>query len=125
MIHADAGIDVYSFLKTVDLLITDYSSVYTDYMLLDRPVIAFQYDWQEYCADTRECYIEQDEYMPELKAATMEELMRGIQSVLMEDCCLAKRHISRERMFAHLDGKSSQRLFEKIVSISGNKGVAG
>jgi len=124
IIHADTEIDVYSFLKTVDLLITDYSSVYTDYMLLDRPVIAFQYDWQEYCADTRECYIEQDEYMPELKATTMEELMRGIQSVLIEDRCLAKRRISRTRMFVQPDGKSSQRLFERIISISGNKGVA-
>ncbi|MFT3984494.1 MAG: CDP-glycerol glycerophosphotransferase family protein [Lachnospiraceae bacterium] len=125
IIHADAEIDVYSFLKMVDLLITDYSSVYTDYMLLDRPVIAFQYDRQEYCADTRECYIEQDEYMPELKAVTMEELIRGIQSILMEDRCRVRRHISRRRMFAHTDGRSSQRLFQKIGDISNNKGVAG
>lgn len=125
IIHADSEIDVYTFLEMVDLLITDYSSVYTDYMLLDRPVIAFQYDWQEYCADARECYIEQEEYMPELKATTMEELMVGIKDVLINDRCLEKRHISRKRMFVNLDGKSSQRLFEKIVSISGIKGVIG
>ncbi len=112
--NAPTEIDLYTFLGAVDLLITDYSSVYTDYMLLDRPVIAFRYDWEEYSKDTRECYIDQDEYMPEYKACTMEELQQGIVSVLKQDDHKEKRHVSRARMFMYTDGQSSARITEKI-----------
>ena len=117
IVNADAEIDVYSFLKKVDLLITDYSSVYTDFMLLNRPVIAFQYDWELYTANTRDSYIEQDIYMPEYKARTMEELMIGIEQVLSEDCCTEERLISKKRMFQYVDGKSSYRLFRTIYQL--------
>lgn len=116
--NADAEIDVYSFLGQSDLLITDYSSVYTDFMLLDRPVLAFCYDWEEYTAHTRECYIDQDEYMPERKAATMEELMEGIREVLKEDSHKEQRHVSRARMFARTDGRSCERLMKKIKRLA-------
>lgn len=112
--NADAEIDVYAFLGESDLLITDYSSVYTDFMLLDRPVLAFCYDWEEYTEHTRVCYIDQDEYMPERKARTMEELMEGICEVLKEDSHKEQRHISRSRMFARMDGGSCKRLIRKI-----------
>ncbi len=115
---ADAEIDVYAFLSKVDLLLTDYSSVYTDYMLLDRPVIAFQYDWEEYSEDTRECYIDQDEYMPELKAQTMEKLMQGICNTLKMDSHRNSRQLSRMRMFANVDGRSSERLSRKICELT-------
>lgn len=117
IVNADAEIDVYSFLGESDLLITDYSSVYTDFMLLDRPVLAFCYDWEEYTEHTRECYIDQDEYMPERKATTMEELMEGICEVLKEDTHKEQRHVSRRRMFAKTDGRSCERLIRKIKAI--------
>ena len=98
IINADAKIDVYTFLKEVDVLVTDYSSVYTDYMLLERPVIAFHYDWELYMANTRDSYINHDIYMPEYKAKTMEELMAGLESVLQEDRQLEKRLLSRKRI---------------------------
>lgn len=119
LISADAEIDVYSFLGECDLLITDYSSVYTDYMLLDRPVLAFCYDWEEYTEHTRECYINQDEYMPEKKVTTMEELMEGILAVLKEDSHKEQRHASRRRMFARTDGRSCERLIRKIGKLVG------
>lgn len=117
IISADAQIDVYSFLGLIDVLITDYSSVYTDYMLLDRPVVAFQYDLALYEANTRDSYIPQDTYMPEIKAATMEELMHAVNQVLLEDTHRAARRQSRTRMFQTIDGHSSARLFEQIYKM--------
>ncbi len=114
ILNADAEIDIYSFLKKVDLLITDYSSVYSDYMLLNRPVIAFHYDWELYSENTRDSYIEHDAYMPERKAKTMPELMECMEKVLENDSFQEKRLESRARIFQTVDGKSSVRLFEKI-----------
>lgn len=40
--------DIYMILPFVDMLITDYSSVMFDFMLLNRPVILYQYDKNYY-----------------------------------------------------------------------------
>ena len=114
IVLANAGCDIYTFLKEVDLLITDYSSVYTDYMLLDRPVIAFHYDWELYQENTRDSYIEHDLYMPEVKVKDMFELEEAILELLSKDRCKEERSSSRNRMFYYQDGKASERVTEKI-----------
>lgn len=44
-------IDGYTFLNSVDALITDYSSVFFDFSLTKKPVILFMYDYDEYLHD--------------------------------------------------------------------------
>lgn len=121
IINADPDTDTYTFLGLTDMLITDYSSVYTDYMLLDRPVVAFIYDWDDYSKDSRECTIRQDVYMPELQASTMDELIVNIDLLRTQDPMKDARHESRERMFNYLDGKSSKRLTEWIIKMTSNR----
>ncbi|MDO4532404.1 MAG: CDP-glycerol glycerophosphotransferase family protein, partial [Coriobacteriia bacterium] len=41
----------YDFLSQVDVLITDYSSVFFDYALTRRPIVLFAYDLEEYTHD--------------------------------------------------------------------------
>ena len=41
-------IDTQELLMASDLLITDYSSIYYDFVLLDRPVIHFAYDYDDF-----------------------------------------------------------------------------
>ncbi|AUG77847.1 CDP-glycerol--glycerophosphate glycerophosphotransferase [Kitasatospora sp. MMS16-BH015] len=41
-----------------DALITDYSSLMFDYALLDRPMLFFAYDWEEYAESTRGTYFD-------------------------------------------------------------------
>jgi len=107
-------VDVYTFLGRADMLVTDYSSVYTDYMLLDRPVVAFDYDRAEYEKNSRDYFISQDEYMPELKATDMDELMSCMDVAFEKDECLAARQKSRERMFDEPDFNACKRVYEKI-----------
>ncbi len=42
--------DVNMFLPFVDLLITDYSALYHDFLLLDRPMIFIPYDYEDFAA---------------------------------------------------------------------------
>ncbi len=44
----DKRLDLYEVVNAADLLITDYSSIYFDYLLLDRPIIFTPLDLEEY-----------------------------------------------------------------------------
>ncbi|MFI1259005.1 CDP-glycerol glycerophosphotransferase family protein [Streptomyces netropsis] len=48
VIDVSAQHDVTPLLELADALITDYSSVMFDYALLDRPILFFTYDYEEY-----------------------------------------------------------------------------
>lgn len=117
IICAESDIDVYTFLGKADMLVTDYSSVYSDYMLLGRPVVAFDYDFERYSQDSRDCLIDQDEYMPELKAMDMQQLMDKIDEAFAEDPQYNARMKSRERMFSNADSDSCYRLYQQICEI--------
>lgn len=117
MINIDADVDPYTFLGKVDLLVTDYSSIYSDYLLLDRPSVLFPFDFEEYSNDTRECYFSYEEYMPEIKTYTMSELMEAIVKVLAKDEGTEGRQKLRERIFTLEDGRSSEYLYQKIQGL--------
>lgn len=115
--NVNGEVDSYTFMGLVDMLTVDYSSVYSDFMLLDRPVVAFHYDYEKYHGNTRDEYVPFDEYMPEQKAVTMEELMAATVSVLHEDAHKEQRRISRDRMFRYQDGESTKRLIAKTKEL--------
>jgi CDP-glycerol glycerophosphotransferase (TagB/SpsB family) len=117
IINLEAEIDPYVFLKYADILTTDYSSIYSDYMLLNRPVVAFQYDYDVYSINTREGYFDFDEYMPEVKAKNMHELMQTTKQVLQEDMCREKREKSREMMFSSCDGNACENIINRIMKL--------
>ena len=74
--------DPYVFLKMADILITDYSSIYFDYLLLDRPIIFFAYDLKEYLSDSREMYFDYDEFTPGEKVWDYQGLKNSIVKII-------------------------------------------
>ncbi len=42
------NVDVYSILGKLDILITDYSSIYHDFLFYEKPIIFFAYDYEYY-----------------------------------------------------------------------------
>jgi len=48
LFSADECLDIYDALPSMDCLITDYSSLYTDYLLCDKPIIFIHTDYKEY-----------------------------------------------------------------------------
>lgn len=112
-----AEVDVNAFLGKIDILIADYSSAYSDYMLLDRPVVAFHYDYEEYAKDTRDAYFDWDEYMPEKRAKDREELQAAIKEVMEEDTAMRERRLFRSKLYSQVDELSARRLFDKLKDI--------
>lgn len=63
-------------------LITDYSSIYIDYLLLDRPILFYCYDYKHYLEKDREMYFEYEDVTPGEKAENFDELFEQIKGVI-------------------------------------------
>lgn len=59
----DSGGDLYPFMRECDALITDYSGIFYDYLLLDRPMIFFAPDLEAYLED-RPLYFDYEDHVP-------------------------------------------------------------
>lgn len=113
-----AAADPYPFLAKSDALITDYSSVYFDYLLVNRPIIFFAYDLEIYMSESRELYYRYEDVTPGDRVETMDELKESIKrSVDGVDQYRDEREKLRKMMFDYYDGKSSERLYKKIIDI--------
>ena len=65
--------DISVFLPQADCLITDYSSVYFDYLVLNRPIIFYPYDYNYYSIDDRGLIVEYNSFTPGAKAFDYKE----------------------------------------------------
>lgn len=126
IVNISPEVDTYCLLGMADMLVTDYSSVYTDFLLLDRPTVFFTYDMEEYSRDTRDCYFEYDDYMPEGRACTMDGLMESIIEAFSEESITAKYKENRgklcSRMWKYKDGGSCKRILKKASSMARKHG---
>lgn len=113
----DKKSDIYPVLKYSDVLITDYSSVYFDYLLLDKPIIYYPTDLQEY-EQTRGFYRPYEELTAGVKAYREEELINSIQDTINGiDNYKEQRKNLRDKMFVYQDGKNCERITEWIKGL--------
>lgn len=116
ILYFDKKADTYPLLPHIDLLITDYSSIYIDFMLLQKPIIFFNYDYDKYISKDRPLYLDYNEYTPGPKCKTQKELEESIANLFEGQ----ELHFESERkkildlMFSHQDGYSSKRIWLHI-----------
>lgn len=109
----------YQFVGNCDALITDYSSIYFDYLLCDKPIGVVWEDIDEYRENPGFC-IDVNYYMKgAYKIYKLEELINFI-----DDLNLNKDNLKKEReeicKYANYskDGKNSQRVVDFIIEKS-------
>ncbi|MDL5361588.1 CDP-glycerol glycerophosphotransferase family protein [Halalkalicoccus sp. NIPERK01] len=109
-----AGFDVYPLLRGTDALVTDYSSVYFDYLLLDRPVVFYAYDRERY-EESPGFYVEYEKVTPGPVAETFDELLAAIELALESpDAYADERERVRRLAFDHPDDRAAQRVREYV-----------
>ena len=114
----DSDSDVYSILKYTDALITDYSSVYFDYLLLDKPILYYVPDLEEYQEKCRGFYRPYEELTAGIKTYNEDELINAMQNVVNGvDNYKGQREKLRDKMFKYQDGKNCERVVEWIKSL--------
>lgn len=110
------AMDVYPVLRHSDVLITDYSSVYLDFLLLDRPIVFFPYDIDEFTR-SRPMIFEYESVTPGPKAGTVESLLAELRRTLTgTDGYTDRRAALRDAYFESEGGSASADLYERIAT---------
>lgn len=81
--------DVYPILPYTSTLITDYSSIYSDYILMNKEIIIFDFDKEEYMAKDRDLLFDFDKYTPAVRAHDFTTLLKLIEE--HTDCHVIER----------------------------------
>jgi len=98
--------DIYNFLEYIDILISDYSSIAFDFLLLDKPVIFFPYDLEYYSTKDRKLIFNYNEFAPGPLVYNIDELKTLIPKL--------KNNFKVE--YKNQYGKQARKLRTKIYS---------
>lgn len=117
-----AGLTVYPALAAFDGLVTDMSSVWVDYLLLDRPLVFAFPDVEDY-RDGRGLNLEPFEsWVPGPFTRTADELVAALADVVEgRDPCAQLRAVTRRRFHRHRDDRSAERLLDGIGLAAGGR----
>ena len=111
----EQGISLYELLGQADALVSDLSSAYVDYLLLDRPIVHHFPDIDEY-ADSRGFSVEPiDDYLAGPLTRDAAELLAAISDIVRgADTHAVERGRVRALSHAHTDAFATARLLEQV-----------
>ncbi|ANU27651.1 CDP-glycerol--glycerophosphate glycerophosphotransferase [Planococcus versutus] len=108
--------DIRDLYLASDLLITDYSSVFFDYAILNRPVIFFMYDLENYRDQLRGFYIDIENDAPGPIVQTEQELFQAIHVLKDSNIQLDAKFTEFKNRFSSLeDGHATQRVVKAFL----------
>ncbi|MCQ9368553.1 CDP-glycerol glycerophosphotransferase family protein [Brevibacterium sp. 91QC2O2] len=104
-------IDTNNLLSIVDVLITDYSSIFYDFLPLDRPIVFFMPDYEEYKAE-RGLYFSRDN-LPGPVAESSDRLTELLCKAISDPTGDSSKRKSAVREFCpNEDGNAASRILE-------------
>ncbi len=99
-------------LKVSDILISDYSATMTDYSILERPVLCFAYDYEQYKSE-RGLYIDFDKGMPSGVLKTEDEVLDHIKNLDYEKECRKTKEMIKDRI-SYYGGHATEKCLELL-----------
>lgn len=109
--------DLYELLPHISILLSDYSSIYHDFLLLDRPMffIPYDYDWFN---DQFGFLYNYREKLPGGEIISAQSMMLFLKDVFDgKDMFKQKREQLRDEIHTYRDSNSSQRVAREIENI--------
>ena len=103
-------------LAATDLLITDYSSCFFDYLVLDRPIIHYLYDYEYYANEDRGLYYKKEDVVCGDVAVNEDELLRFLDENLNAPEKNATLRKERKEKYMTYESKDGCRIiYEEIL----------
>lgn len=113
------NMDIYPIMKYCDLMIADYSSIYFDFLFVDKPIVFFPYDYDEWVRSEGGVVLDYFAHSPGDKAYDFDELLELILKNLEQDMYKNERKKIKDKMFSNQKKQASeciakyiQRLFD-------------
>lgn len=95
-----------------DILISDYSSSFIDYSILNRPMFCFAYDLEEY-EEKRGLYVDLEKTLPCKVHTNEEELLNDIMTFDEDKCINASKEFHQK--FAPFAGNASKKVIDELL----------
>lgn len=115
LVYGLPGADAARLLAAADILITDYSSCFFDYLITDRPIIHYVYDYQYYKDKDRGLYYDIEEVSAGTLARTPEELLSAIRDNLAADAQAHTRQACRSSFISYESAHSCEQIYAHIT----------
>ena len=102
-----------NLLCAADLVISDYSSLIFEYSLLERPMVFFAYDLEEY-TESRSFYYDYESLVP---GPIVKETDGLINEIRRSETYFDKEKIRtfKDKFMSACDGSSAKRIFEEMI----------
>ncbi|MEK7511120.1 MAG: CDP-glycerol glycerophosphotransferase family protein [Patescibacteria group bacterium] len=105
-------------LRETDVLVTDYSSIFVEFLVLDRPIIFYAFDLDRYTTTMREMYFNYDDITPGPKARTLESFKAEIERAISgTDTHQEARARVRKMVLNPKPEHAAEQMFRQIVSV--------
>lgn len=109
--------DVNALLPYIDVLLSDYSGIYHDYLLLDRPMIFIPYDYEEFKEENGFMYDYYD-YLPGPAVTSQKGLQEALKKISnKQEEYSKKRAILRDKVHYYQDDKSCERVAKLLIEM--------
>ena len=92
--------NVNDLFKVADILISDYSASMADFSILERPVLCFTYDYEEYRKE-RGLYMDYETEMPSGLLKTEDEVLEFIKDMDYEKECEKTRRMLKAKLLQY------------------------
>lgn len=103
--------DVGELCELCDVLITDYSSICMDFVLLKKPCLFYAFDLEEYESE-RSFFFDYESYVPGKTVKSFDELLDTLKN---SDFELERQEAFLKFNFDTPDGKSAERIVDTLV----------
>ena len=116
----DTETDMYPIFTKVDLLITDYSSIFFDFLITDKPILFFPYDKEDYLSLDRSMYDDYDSVTPGQKVYDFKAFYEKLELFFKQPEALKESILNYDlikKMYnKYNDKNNSKRTYKFIVS---------
>jgi CDP-glycerol glycerophosphotransferase (TagB/SpsB family) len=116
------GLTLYELLGHADALVTDYSSVWVDYLLLDRPMVFTLADLDEYAGSRRLYFEPLADHLPGPVAGDLDRLATHLAEALATDPWATRRRQLCAEHHTHADAGSAERVAALVADRLGRRG---
>lgn len=106
-------------MREASALVTDYSSIFIDFLVTGRPVISFAYDYEKYSSKERGLFYDLEWCFPGAIATDFQSLAGALLNAMKgHDASAQERYEHRRRLFIEkLDGQNSSRVVDRVKAL--------